>query len=290
MPEPLLTERELTRLHRLRLAGARVQRASARGERVARQLGVGQEFAAHRAYTHGDDLRRVDWNVYGRLGQLFTKLFEAPGRLRTVIALDDSPTMDFGARNKWFAARKAAAAAAVVALGGADRVWLARIGETPLSFEGAAEMRLIELLGGWPAPLGNGKSPAALLKLIADGGADTMLMVFSDLQKLEPTLALLHECHKRGGRAVVMAFHAAEELHPTIQGFTRLRPAGFADLKLRVDERMLAQYREEVARWRKAAAHAVQATGAVLVEADSAWPLEPILASLTRSGLLARRS
>ncbi|MCL4731552.1 MAG: DUF58 domain-containing protein [Planctomycetes bacterium] len=79
---PLLTERELTRLRRLRLAGARVVRASARGERAARALGAGQEFAAHRAYARGDDLRRVDWNVYGRLGQLFVKLFEAPGRWR----------------------------------------------------------------------------------------------------------------------------------------------------------------------------------------------------------------
>lgn len=290
MPDPLLTQRELTRLHRLRLAGARVQRASARGERVAKQLGVGQEFAAHRAYTHGDDLRRVDWNVYGRLGQLFTKLFEAPGRLRTVIALDDSPTMDFGEHNKWLAARKAAAAAAVVALGGADRVWLARIGETPASFEGAAEVRLVETLASWSAPAGNGKPPGALLKLVADGAADTMLMIFTDLQRLDTTLALLHECRKRGGRALVMSFHAAEELHPTMQGFTRLRPAGFADLKLRIDESVIEHYREEVARWRKAAAHAVQAAGAVLVEADSAWPLEPILASLTRSGLLARRS
>jgi uncharacterized protein (DUF58 family) len=288
MAEPLLTERELNRLHRLRLAGARVRRASARGERAARQLGAGQEFAAHRAYTHGDDLRRVDWNVYGRLGQLFTKLFEAPGRLRTVIALDDSPTMDFGAHNKWLAARKAAAATAVIALGSADRVWLARLGRTPLGFEGAAESRVIETLADWRQAGGNG-SPNALLKLVSDGGADTLLLLFSDLQHLDAPMALLHECQKRGGRAAVLAVHAAEELHPTLAGFARLRPLGFGDLKLRVDERLLAQYRDEVARWRNAAAHAVQAAGAALIEVNSASPLDPILASLTRSGLLAWR-
>jgi len=288
MAESLLSERELTRLHRLRLAGARVVRAAARGERSSKQLGAGQEFAVHRAYTHGDDLRRVDWNVYGRLGQLFTKLFEAPGRLRAIMALDDSPTMDFGAHNKWLSARRAAAAAAVVALGGADRVWLAPLGGHVHTFEGVAEMRMIEALAGWNVN-GAPTDSHALQKLVAEGGSDTLLLVFTDLQRLEPTLALLHECHKRGGRSAVLAFHAAEELQPAVQGFTRLRPAGFGELKLRVDESVLALYTREVARWRQAAAHAVQSAGAALIEADSAWPLEPILASLTRFGLIAWR-
>lgn len=288
MPQPLLTERELTRLHRLRIAGARVRRASARGERLARQFGAGQEFAAHRAYTHGDDLRRVDWNVYGRLGQLFMKLFEAPGRLRVVIALDDSATMDFGVHNKWLAARRTAAAAAVIALGGADRVHLAAVSGPVQSFEGAAETRLIEFL----ADLALNERPPApntLLRLLADGGADSVLLLVSDLQRIDAPLALLRECQKRGSKAAVLAVHAAEELNPTLVGFTRLQPPGFESLKLRVDEVVLAQYRQEVARYRQAAANAVHQTGAIMVEVDSASSLEPILAALSRSGLLASR-
>lgn len=289
MAEPLLSERELTRLRRLRLAGARVVRAASRGERNARQLGTGQEFAAHRAYTQGDDLRRVDWNVYGRLGQLFLKLFEAPGRLRVLLALDDSPTLDYGEANKWLAARRAAAAAAMIALGGADRVWLGTLDGEPRAYEGAAEARLIAALADLPVATQPSAMPRAWLQMVADGGADTVLLLVSDLQVLEPPLALLRESARQGGRALCLCVHAAEELVPEISGFSRLQAPGLEPLKLRVDDRVLAAYRTEVERFRAASAHAVRATGAGLVEFDSRSPLEPILAALTRNGLLASR-
>lgn len=289
MTQPLLTERELVRLRRLRVAGARVARAAARGERNARQLGDGQEFAAHRAYAQGDDLRRVDWNVYGRLGQLFVKLFEAPGRLRVLLALDDSPTLNFGTADKWLAARRAAAAAAVIALGGADRVWLGALDGEPRAYEGSAESRLIAALAEMPVASEPSASPRAWLQMVADGGADTVLLLVSDLQHLDPPLALLRECARRGGRALCLCVHAAEELAPTLSGFSRLNSPGFDALKLRVDDRVLAAYRAEVERFRAAASHAVRATGAGLIDFDSASPLEPVLAAMTRQGLLASR-
>lgn len=289
MTEPLLTEKELTRLRRLRLAGVRVQRASARGERATRQFGAGQEFAAHRAYISGDDLRRVDWNVYGRLGQLFLKLFEAPGRLRVVIGLDASPTMDFGAHNKWLAARRAAAACAVMSLGGADRVWLGTLDGAPQPFEGAAEARLLDSLARMPLAATSTRQPSALLQQLADGGADTVLMLVSDFQDRKAALALLHECHRRGGRAAALCVYAAEELNPHLDGFARLRAPGFEDLKLRVDSRLLDLYRQEVTRLRAATAAAVRATGAAWIEFDSAAPLEPVITSLSRAGMLASR-
>jgi len=289
MAQALLTEKELTRLRRLRLAGARVVRAAARGERTARQLGSGQEFAAHRAYAQGDDLRRVDWNVYGRLGQLFVKLFEAPGRLRVLLALDDSPTMDFGGANKWLAARRAAAATALVALGGADRVWLGALDGEPRAYEGAAEARLVAALEDLPVAQQPAGMPRAWLQMISDGGADAVLLLVSDLQQLDPPLALLRECTRRGGRAMCLCVHATEELAPTLAGFSRLQPPGFEALKLRVDARVLDSYRTEIERYRAASANAVRATGAGLIDFDSSAPLEPILAALTRNGLLASR-
>ncbi|MBK9975182.1 MAG: DUF58 domain-containing protein [Planctomycetes bacterium] len=289
MSEPLLSEKELTRLRRLALAGVRVQRASARGERATRQFGAGQEFAAHRAYITGDDLRRVDWNVYGRLGQLFLKLFEAPGRLRVVIGLDASPTMDFGAHNKWLAARRTAAACAVMSLSGADRVWLGTLDSTPQSFEGAAEARLVETLSGMKCAPAAQASPRALLQQVAAGGADTVLMLLSDFQDRAAPMALLQECHRRGGRAAALCVHATEELNPAMEGFARLCAPGFDDLKLRLDARLLELYRQEVSRLRAATAAAVRATGAAWIEIDSAAPMEPVITSLSRAGMLASR-
>jgi uncharacterized protein (DUF58 family) len=123
MTQALFDEATLTRLRNLRKAAGRVQRGGARGERLSRQFGAGQEFGAHRPYAHGDDLRRVDWNVYGRLGQLFLKLFEQPGQLRVLLVADDAPTKDFGVHNKWVGARRVLAAVGLIALSGAERVY-----------------------------------------------------------------------------------------------------------------------------------------------------------------------
>lgn len=289
MVEPLLSEKELTRIRRLRVAGSRVQRALARGERMSRQLGSGQEFAAHRPYSQGDDLRRLDWNIYGRLGQLFLKLYEAPGRFRVIVAIDASPTMDFGQAGKWLAARRVAAAAALIALGSADRVWLGSLDEQPRPFEGAAETRLLETLARMPVASQPSEQPRALLEMVAEGGADTVLILVTDLQHLDPPLQLLRELARHGGRSICLCIHAAEELSPGISGFARLQAPGFDALRLRVDDRVLAAYQAEVQRFREAAAHAVRSTGAGLLDIDSAAPLDPVLAAMTRQGLLASR-
>ena len=59
----------------LQVAMRKVLSGRFRGERRSRRKGRSVEFADHRPYVAGDDLRFVDWNIYGRLDQLFLKLF-----------------------------------------------------------------------------------------------------------------------------------------------------------------------------------------------------------------------
>ena len=56
------------------------------------------EFADFRHYVHGDDLRFVDWNIYGRLDRLFMKIFLEEEDLSLMIAVDTSASMDWGIR------------------------------------------------------------------------------------------------------------------------------------------------------------------------------------------------
>ena len=66
-------------------------------------LGFSTEFSAYRAYTQGDNLRHIDWKVWGRTDELYVKQFEDNTNLRCQIFLDTSASMDFGAgdANKW---------------------------------------------------------------------------------------------------------------------------------------------------------------------------------------------
>jgi uncharacterized protein (DUF58 family) len=87
------------------------------------------EFADYRDYSAGDDLRRIDWNLYGRLDRLFLKLYEEEEDLHVMILLDHSKSMDFprsgNGLRKFDFARRIAAALAYLALCNLDRVDLA---------------------------------------------------------------------------------------------------------------------------------------------------------------------
>jgi uncharacterized protein (DUF58 family) len=287
MPEPLFDEATLARLRRLRLAAGRVQRGAARGERLSRQFGSGQEFGAHRAYVHGDDLRRVDWNVYGRLDQLFLKLFEQPGQLRVLLVADDAPSMDFGEHNKWLAARRALAAVGMIALSGAERVLVSRLGDARAEvFDGTGEARLIEYIAGLQVSDMPATARPAAGAMFEARGRDSVLVLAGDFQQREGPLALLSTARRHGARAVAICIHAAEELNPRLDGLTRLQPIGANDVKLRIDENVLQAYRDELAAWREGTRRAVNALGAAYIELDSAEPIEPLVVDLSRAGVV----
>lgn len=282
----LFDEATLTRLRRLRLAAGRVQRGGARGERLSKQFGAGQEFGAHRPYTMGDDLRRVDWNVYGRLGQLFLKLFEQPGQLRVLLVADDAPTMDFGKHDKWLAARRVLAAVGLIALEGSERVLLASLGRPqPVQFDGTGEARLLQLIEEMPLRSGGGNA-ASLRGLFEKRGRDSVLVLVSDFQDREPLVQLLRDARRSGVRAIAISIAAEEELNPSLDGFSRLQAIGGGETKLRVDQRVLQAYREEVQHYRQSVAKAVHAAGAAFIELDSADPIEPLIVDLMRAGVL----
>ncbi len=122
MGEPLLTSDLLKRLEQFQLLARRRSKSAAKGERTSRARGQSVEFADHRNYAHGDDLRYLDWNLFGRLDKLFLKLYEEERELPLTVFLDASESMSFGTPKKFDFARQVAAAIGYVALCGFDRV------------------------------------------------------------------------------------------------------------------------------------------------------------------------
>jgi len=112
----------LRRLEQFQLLAARRAKSSAKGERRSKARGQSVEFADYRNYVAGDDLRYLDWNLFGRLDRLFLKLYEEERELPVRIFLDASESMNFGEPRKFDFARQVAAAIGYVALCGFDRV------------------------------------------------------------------------------------------------------------------------------------------------------------------------
>ncbi|MBI1786724.1 MAG: DUF58 domain-containing protein [Acidobacteria bacterium] len=59
-------------------------------------FGFSQEFAEYRAYTQGDDLRHVDWNVFARTDRCYLKRYRGETNTQLLILLDTSASMGFG--------------------------------------------------------------------------------------------------------------------------------------------------------------------------------------------------
>src|SRR5438876_390955 len=112
----------LAQLERLSLLSRRAFRGSVKGERRSPRRGHSVEFADYRAYGHGDDLRYVDWNIYGRLDRLHVKLFVDEEDLCLHVLADASASMEFGAPSKLDYALRVAAALGFVGLVSHERV------------------------------------------------------------------------------------------------------------------------------------------------------------------------
>src|SRR5438128_6568845 len=88
--------------------------------------GFSVEFAQHREYVPGDDLRHIDWKVYGRTGRFYLKQYEEETNLVLWLLLDVSESMQYrsGPVSKYDYACLTAAALAYLVLHQQDSVGL----------------------------------------------------------------------------------------------------------------------------------------------------------------------
>lgn len=70
------------------------------GEYQSAFKGRGMEFSEVRAYTYGDDIRQIDWNVTARTGDPFIKIFEEEREQTLMLCIDISQSGTFGSRNQ----------------------------------------------------------------------------------------------------------------------------------------------------------------------------------------------
>jgi uncharacterized protein (DUF58 family) len=142
------TSEFLAQLERLSLLSRRVFRGRVKGERRSLRRGHSVEFCDYRAYGVGDDLRYVDWNIYGRLDRLHVKLFVDEEDLCLHLIVDASASMNFGTPTKLDSAVRIAAALGFVGLVNLERVGI-----------GVLRDRVAE---GWPPTRGRNQVPGLL--------------------------------------------------------------------------------------------------------------------------------
>ncbi|MBI2216786.1 MAG: DUF58 domain-containing protein [Candidatus Rokubacteria bacterium] len=241
----------LAQLERLSLASRRVFRGRVRGERRSLRRGHSVEFCDYRPYGIGDDLRYVDWNVFGRLDRLHVKLFLDEEDLCVHLLIDASRSMSFGSPSKLDYAVRLAAALGFVGL-----VSLERVGVSVLRDKGAE---------GWPPARGRNQFSSLvqfLVGLKSDGGTrlNDALGTYA-LRAREPGLAVVMsdlldpDGFENGVRALlerrfdVHVIHLLdpEEVNPEIDGDFRLIDSETGELReITVDAEAVRRYRERL--------------------------------------------
>jgi uncharacterized protein (DUF58 family) len=218
----LLDPTLIAQLDHLELVVRRLFAGRTQGEKRSKRRGTGSEFADYRDYAQGDDLRHIDWNVYGRLDRLFLKLFHVEEDLRLSIYVDTSLSMAHGDPQKLAYAKKLAASMAYIALSNLDRVTIEAASSSSLDrlppTRGKAQVwRLLdfldELQGQGATDLHEGLRQFSLRN--ATPGMKVVISDFLDKKGFQGALKWL----LRGGSEIVLLhLLSPQEIKPPIVG------------------------------------------------------------------------
>ncbi len=251
-PSPLLTGEFMARLEGLQIGMRKVLSGRFRGERRSRRRGRSVEFADHREYVYGDDIRFLDWHLMGRLDRLFVKLYHDEEELRLTVLVDGSASMGFGRPAKIELARKVAAALGYVALASMSRVKVVALEE-----EGPRELpwqrglpaagRLFRFLEEIPAAGRNALVPG-LRRWLAEARPSGVAVLVSDLLLREGPRPLLRLLVRPALDVHLIQVLSREELEPDLAGDLRLVDSEERDgLDVSVTAGLVRAYRRNLA-------------------------------------------
>ncbi len=179
----------LARLESLKLRVRAIAEGLLTGLHQSPQHGQSVEFAEHKEYAPGDEIRRIDWKAYGRLDRYYVKRFEHETNLRAWLVVDASGSMGYrGAQGRLSKLEYASALAASLAYvlvrqqDAAGLVLVHRDVVRSLAPSAAATQlsAVVETLSQ-AAPRGETRLAAAVEHLLERAGRRSSVLVFSDL-------------------------------------------------------------------------------------------------------------
>jgi uncharacterized protein (DUF58 family) len=248
--------RVLARIANLELLARTVVEGFVSGLHRSPHLGLSTDFAEHRPYQPGDDLRRLDWKLYGRTDRFYLKEFEAETNANVVVLLDGSPSMHYGSNGvtKLDYARYLAASLLWFSQSQRDKVGLITFDRDILEHIPPSTRRLphclhaLERMGkhqAHPAPAGSlDATMRKATELLARRG---IVVLISDLyESPEQVASACGHLRQRGNDLIVL-----QVLDPAEISFPFSEASSFEDLETGekipvVPERVQGEYRSRI--------------------------------------------
>lgn len=275
---------------RCELFGRTMKSGFISGRHRSPKKGNSVEFAEHRQYMPGDDLRTLDWKVLGRKDKLYIRQYEEETNLRTTILLDCSGSMAYaGDRaaeldgrplSKFDYARYLTAGLTYMLTGQQDAVGLVTFDTKmrqylPAKSSASQTRRILETLD--EAKPGNETDPAPVIDDIAERIPPRgLVIVISDLftTDVDALLKALHHFHYRKHEIIVLHTMAEEELHFDFDGHVHFDNLEGADELLLDVKSVRAGYLEQVNGFLKKVGDGVRKMGADYVPMNTKVPFD----------------
>jgi uncharacterized protein (DUF58 family) len=224
----IIDPKDLSRLNGLELLASRVVDGLLSGRHRSQMKGGSAEFTEHRSYAPGDEIRLIDWKVYGKTDRYFIKQYIEQTCLQVFVVLDGSGSMGFGWNEltKFQYGRALAACLTRLVLRQRDSAGLAVLGATLRNYIPPRSnpnhfQAMLQLLG--EARPGGETSLAQNLTELARRIKRRGLIVlvsdcFDDLDSLRHSF---HTLRARGHEIILMHTMAREELTFDFGGWSR---------------------------------------------------------------------
>jgi len=264
--DDLLDAQLAARASQLDLASRKIFFGRVQGERRSKKRGESVEFADHRPYAVGDDIRHIDWNIYGRLDRLFLKMFMEEEDLSLHLVLDASGSSDCGEPGKFLFMQRAAMSLAYIGLVNLNRVactvmgGAARNGDASEPDEaraGVVELHTIRDLRGRRRahdlarflcsiePGGGSSFTDAAKRIALSRHGKGVMVVLSDFFFKEGYADGLRMLVGRGYDVVAIQVLSPQELDPDVTGDLRLRDVEDRDqAEVTISAPLLKRYKQ----------------------------------------------
>lgn len=221
----------LARIDNLELLARTVVDGFINGLHRSPYLGLSIDFAEHRQYMPGDDIRRIDWRVFGRTDRFYVKQFEADTNANFIVVLDISRSMDYasGEISKLDYARYLAACLSYFSRQQRDRVGLATIAGEIVDFvpPSAKHLDIVLHTIDRVQPHGGGDLAGPLLKIAEAIRSRSIIALISDLyEDPKAVLRAVSYLKSRGNDVIVFQVLDAAEIEFPFEG-----PVQFEDLE-----------------------------------------------------------
>ncbi|NGP17210.1 DUF58 domain-containing protein [Devosia aurantiaca] len=191
------------------------------GERRSNTKGAGLEFAEHRPYRAGDDVRHLDPRVMARLGESYIRQYFVDRQLPIFILLDGTRSMLAGTPQKFATAAQIAQVAAFVGLSSGDRVRVGVSGNSGFRWSQALQGGArADILFNWFSDIEPGDRTdfgADIERAVRDMGKAAYVVVVSDWWD-ERMMRALDVLEGQGHDILGIQVAAPEEIDPTSLG------------------------------------------------------------------------